>query len=453
VRGLDGSTVSIIGLGASGEAAARLAAYAGAHTYVSDLQVEPATSARAADLREHGVDVELGRHDLERVASSSLVVASPGIPTRSGILRDLQQRGVHWISEPELAFRFFRAPLIAVTGTNGKTTTAAMTAHLLEAGGRVVGLGGNIGAGLGPPASALAMLPVPPDWYVLEVSSFQLGAVERFRPDIGVVTNLAPDHLDRYETVDAYYADKAHLFDTADDSSRWVLDADPAVSRLAGSAMGIRYEVRLDGPVERGGFLVGDVLTVALGEGDERLATTTQLPVIGRHNVKNALMAALSARLAGAAPEAVSRGLRTFHALPHRLEPVGEKQSVTWVNDSKATNVAATRSALLSLDRTLVILLGGVDKGEDFRPLAEPMRGRVRAAVVYGAVRDRLAAEIGDATEVVTVDGSFEDAVGAALERALPGDVLLLSPATASFDMFDNYEARGRRFTELAQED
>jgi UDP-N-acetylmuramoylalanine--D-glutamate ligase len=161
----------------------------------------------------------------------------------------------------------------------------------------------------------------------------------------------------------------------------------------------------------------------------------------------------LSARLAGAAPEAVSRGLRTFHTLPHRLEPVGEKQSVTWVNDSKATNVAATRSALLSLDRTLVILLGGVDKGEDFRPLAEPMRGRVRAAVVYGAVRDRLAAEIGDATEVVTVDGSFEDAVGAALERALPGDVLLLSPATASFDMFDNYEARGRRFTELAQED
>jgi UDP-N-acetylmuramoylalanine--D-glutamate ligase len=429
VRGLDGRTVSIIGLGASGEAAARLAAHAGATTYVSDLQAEPSAAARAAELRDRG------------------------IPTRSGILRELRERGVRWISEPELAFRFFRAPLIAVTGTNGKTTTAAMTAHLLEASGLSVGLGGNIGAGLGPPASALAMRPVPPDWYVLEVSSYQLGAIERFRPDIGVLTNLAPDHLDRYEDVEAYYADKARLFDNADASSRWVLDADPAVDRLAGSAPGVRYRVLLEGPVDRGGYLADGVLTLALDGEPEPVASAGRLPVLGLHNAKNALMAAIAARLAGADPEAVTRGLRTFRPLPHRLERVAERGGVTWVNDSKATNVAATRSALSSLDGPLVVLLGGVDKGEDFSPLAEPLRARARAAIVYGAVRDRLTAEISDATEVVKVEGSFEDAVRAARARARAGDVLLLSPATASFDMFDNYEARGRRFTELSHED
>lgn len=401
--------------------------------------------------------MEWGGHDVERVAGADLVVVSPGIPPHAPVLRTLTDRGVGWISEPELAVRFHRGQLIAVTGTNGKTTTSVLLTHLLETAGHDVALGGNVGGGLAPAASDLILEDRPAQWWVLELSSFQLGAVDTLRPDIGVVTNLGPDHLDYYGDVAAYYADKARLFDNADADVRWVLPlGDSAVDGLAPDAPGRRYRFAHDPAEGAHAFVRDGVLTLRVDpDGDvdagveAPLVAAKDVPLLGRHNRVNALTAALAARLAGAPTDAVSDGLRSAEALPHRMAPVHEDGGVLWVNDSKATNVAATVSALESLERPVILLLGGKDKGEDFGPLRDAL-GRVRAAVVYGAAGPRIVRAVEGAVEIVPVDGDFADVVEAARSAARSGDVVLLSPACSSFDMFANYEERGRRFAELA---
>jgi len=389
------------------------------------------------------------------------VVVSPGIPPDAPVLRALRARGIGWISELEFAFRFFQGPLIAVTGTNGKTTTCALTAHLLEEGGVRVGLGGNIGAGLGPPASELARLDRPPDCYVVEASSFQLADVEYFRPDVGVVTNLAPDHLDRYADVEAYYGDKARLFDNATSDCRWILNGDQArVRSLPGRAPGVRHLFSLErlpahGEEEKGpwtsAYLRGDRLTlrIAPDEPEERLVEMEELSLLGRHNVSNALAAALAARLAGSGADRIAAGLRSFRPLPHRLEPVGERDGVLWINDSKATNVGAAASAIESVERPLVLLLGGKDKGEEYGRLAPAVGKGVRAVVAFGEAGRRIEEALGGHVPLLRVEGSFEEAVERAGSLARPGDAVLLAPACSSFDMFESYEERGRRFAEL----
>jgi UDP-N-acetylmuramoylalanine--D-glutamate ligase len=465
---LEGRKIAVLGLGASGLAAARLALSKGGEVYVSDRRADPEVATRADELRSLGAQVETGDHTVEELERADTVVVSPGIAPDTPVLRRLRAGGVRWISEPEFAFRFLPGALIAVTGTNGKTTTAALTAHLLRESGVEVGLGGNIGPGFGPPASALALLDPEPEWCVVEISSFQLAGIVDFCPDIGVVTNLAPDHLDRYPGVESYYADKARLFDTATPDSRWVLNGDdPAVEALAGEAPGERFHFALDPETRPGGplhaFLRDGALVLRLDTPEEEgsspgrspsettLARESRLPLLGRHNVANALAASLTATLAGAPAESIAQGLETFQALPHRLEPVGERNGVRWVNDSKATNVAATCGALESLPGPLVLLLGGKDKGEDLGPLRRALHDGVRGAVLYGEARRRLREELGGVVPLEVVEGSFEDAVGKAVEMTEPGDVLLLSPASSSFDMFESYEARGRRFRALAR--
>ena len=449
---LHGKRIAILGLGASGESAARLARHHGGDTYVSEARTDASTAARGAELRRSGVDVELGRHDLDRIAASELVVASPGIPTDSDILTALRARGVTWISEPEFAFRFLRSSLIGITGTNGKTTVAALTHHLLADDRRSVALGGNIGAGFGPPASTTAMLEPPAEWCVWELSSYQLGAIDELRVDIGVVTNLAPDHLDRYRTLDAYFADKARLFENADSDSIWVLRNQPEVRTLARQAPGHHYLVSWDPEPTSHAYVADGVMTLAWGARRETLVSPDETRLLGRHNYENALTAALTARLAGADLDDVRQKLTTFAPLAHRLEPIREAAGVLWVNDSKATNVAAASSAIRSLDRPLVVLLGGVDKGEDFRPLAALLRGRARGVVAYGDVRTRLAEELGEGTPLHVCAGAFEEVLAEADRLAEPGDAVLLSPATASFDMFLNYEERGAAFRRWVEE-
>jgi UDP-N-acetylmuramoylalanine--D-glutamate ligase len=399
-----------------------------------------------------GAAVELGRHDVERIARADTVVVSPGIPPDAPVLRALVERGVRWISEPEFAFRFFQGPLIAVTGTNGKTTTTALIAHLLREAGVDAAVGGNIGASLGPAASELALRDPRPAWFVVEMSSFQLADIERFRPDVGVVTNLAPDHLDRYPSVDAYYADKARLFDNADEHSKWVLNGDDqAVLELAGDAPGKRYLFSLQRP-DAAARVEDGALVLDVGVGVEALLRTAELGLLGAHNVANALAAALTARLAGAPAEALARGLRSARPLPHRLEPVADVNGVLWVNDSKATNVSAAVSAFESLTgRPLVALLGGKDKGEDFAPLMGALVGRARVAIVYGAAGDRIAASLAGFDRVRRVRDGFDAAVAAARAEARRGDIVVLSPACSSFDEFTSYEERGRRFAALAR--
>jgi UDP-N-acetylmuramoylalanine--D-glutamate ligase len=451
---LEGQVVAVIGLGASGRAAAHLALMKGGQVYVSDSRADAQAPAGGAELRALGAEVEWGRHDVDRVARADLVVVSPGIPPDAPVLRALAERGVRWISEPELAFRFFDGPLIAVTGTNGKTTTTLLVAHLLEEAGFRAAVGGNVGGGLAPAASELALRPDPPDWYVLEMSSFQLAGIERMRPDIGVVTNLSPDHLDRYDDVAAYYADKARIFANADDASVWVLPAgDPVVDAWAGKPKGRRYGFAANAREGAHAFVSGSALTLRLADAKTaRLLDASELPLLGAHNRLNALAAALTAHLAGGAAGDIARGLRSARPLPHRLEPVAQGGDVLWVNDSKATNLAATRSALESLTRPVVLLLGGKDKGEDFRDLAPLLRDRARAVVAFGAAGPRIVEELRGAASIELVGGNLREVVQVASGLARPGDVVLLSPACSSFDMFSGYEERGRRFAALARE-
>jgi UDP-N-acetylmuramoylalanine--D-glutamate ligase len=473
--------VSIIGLGASGLAAAHLALERGRKVYVSDISTDAGAAARARELGALGADVQLGAHDLDRIAASELVVVSPGIRPDTPVLEGLRARGVRWISEPEFAVRFHQGSLIAVTGTNGKTTTATLTAHLMREAGLDVGLGGNVGGGIAPAASELARRTPPHAWWVLEMSSFQLGGTDLFSPDIGVLTNLAPDHLDWYPDVESYFADKARMFRNGTPASRWVVNGDdPEALALGRRASGELHLFTAGGPAEAGAgpseghtsaYVKDGVLTLNVSrargdrgisgrrESEEPLVPRSDLRLVGEQNVMNALAAALAARLAGAEAGRIRAGLATFAPLPHRLEPLGERDGVLWINDSKATNVASTLAAVRSLDRPLVLLLGGKDKGEDFRPLAAPLIGKVRAAIAYGQVGERIARELsegiasgGGATPdpvIVRVDAGFDAAVAAGASLARLGDALLLAPATSSQDEFKNYEERGRRFADL----
>ena len=482
--------VSIIGLGASGLAAAHLALERGRKVYVSDISTDVGAAARARELGALGADVELGAHDLDRIAASELVVVSPGIRPNSPVLEGLRGRGVRWISEPEFAVRFHKGSLIAVTGTNGKTTTATLTAHLMREAGLDVGLGGNVGGGIAPAASDLARRTPPHAWWVLEMSSFQLAGTELFSPDIGVLTNLAPDHLDWYPDVASYFADKARMFRNGKPTSRWVVNGDDAEAVAlgrrasgelhlfsAGDGRSASVESREWAGREEGhvsAFVKDGVLTLSIPRAsagrasadgapaaralEEPLLPREELRLVGEQNIMNALAAALAARLAGAEAGGIRQGLTTFAPLPHRLEPMGERDGVLWINDSKATNVASTLAAVRSLDRTVVLLLGGKDKAEDFRPLAGALPGKVRAAVVYGQAAERIARELSEgltevpstsAPMVARVDEGFDAAVALGASLARPGDALLLAPACSSYDEFKNYEERGRRFGEL----
>jgi len=412
-----------------------------------------------------GAGVELGGHALAPLVAADTVVASPGIPPDSPVLSDLRARGVGWVSEPDFASRFLSSPLIVVTGTNGKTTTAALAAHLLSAAGLSAALGGNVGGAMGPPAASLAALEPPPARIVLELSSFQLAGVRGLRPSVGVMTNLAADHMDRYGSLAAYYRDKRRLFERGDESTTWVLNADdPQVLEMSRGAPGTRLNFSLEGPARPGAWLDGRKLLIDLdgtahasGEagGPEQVAEAGDVRPAGRHNQANALAALLAAVAAGADPRAAAAAFSTFPSLPHRLETVGTVGGVRWVNDSKATNMAAVRSALAGTDGDVVLLLGGQDKGEDFRELVPALLNKARVVLAYGAVRDRAAAEIesmaGDGVDVRTAHGTFEDVVAEARALARPGETLLLSPACASFDMFANYEERGDAFRALAR--
>jgi UDP-N-acetylmuramoylalanine--D-glutamate ligase len=326
-----------------------------------------------------------------------------------------------------------------VTGTNGKTTTTALVAHLFQAAGFASLAAGNIGRAL----AEVALAGERPEWVALEISSFQLHDTHDLVPTIGAVTNLAPDHLDRYPTLEEYYADKDRLYHNARSESRWVLNGEDAeVERrsatVAGTRRWFRVRGRADGWYDREG---GRLML-----GAEPVLARAELPLLGDHNVANALCAALIAHNAGASITQVAAGLRTFGALPHRMEPVRTVGDVLWINDSKATNVASTRVAVEAMERPFVLLLGGRHKGEPYGALAGAAAGRCRAVVAFGESRDLVVQDLGAKLPVVRAGADFGQVLAEARRLARPGDVVLLSPACSSYDMFRNYEDRGAQF-------
>lgn len=444
--------IAVIGMGKSGTAVATLLARAGAAVYASDAGSGPAITATAAALAERGVSADVGQHDVARIGRASLVVASPGVPPASAALAAARDASVPIVSEVEIALRFLPdARYIAVTGTNGKTTTTALAGAMLAALGRRTVTAGNIGT----PLAELPLRDEPPEWIALEMSSFQLHDTPSVMPVVGVLTNLSPNHLDRYATLDEYYADKALLFRNARADSTWVWNADDADSRrLVSGVAGSHYTFSVLSTAEAYFDRTRDLLVVL----DEPLMARRDLPLLGDHNVANALAAALAVMLADdqhatpAARQAMSRALQHFRALEHRNEPVGELAGVLWINDSKSTSVAATDVALRAMTRPTVLLLGGRHKGEPYTALAGELARTVRAVIAYGEAALLIERDLGGLVPVERLGSSFTQVVQRARDLARPGDAVLLSPACSSYDMFANYEERGAAFKRLVRD-
>lgn len=436
--------MAVVGLARTGVAVTRWLAAQGVRVYASDAAEAPSLREAARSLGGDRVTTELGRHDLERIRRAVAVVVSPGVPPAAPPVVAARGAGVPVLAELDLAARALAGTkLTVVTGTNGKSTTTALIGHLLSRAGHDVAVAGNIGR----PLIEIASVTPAPAWAAVEASSFQLHDSPRLDPAIGVVTNLAPDHLDRYGSVEEYYADKQQLFRNASPRSVWILNGDDeAVERLAGEAPGVRRRFSLARRAD--GWM--DPATGWLMLGQERLFLRERFPLLGEHNVANALAAALAAQAAGVPSAVIAEGLASFRGLPHRLEPIREVGGVLWINDSKATNVASTLVALRAMTRPFVLIAGGRPKGEGFESLAEPLRDRCRGVVAYGEAAGGLAAGLSGPAPVEIVP-RFADAVARARSLARPGDVVLLSPACASFDQFANYEERGETFRRLAE--
>ena len=462
-RGRPAGEVAVVGLGRSGGAVAALLARDGHRVYASDAGTGDGAQAAARVLAPLGVDLQLGGHDLARIAAAALVVASPGVPPTAAPLAAARVAGVPTVGEVEIALHYLPAlRYVAITGTNGKTTTTAFAGQLLRALGHDAVDAGNIGT----PLASLAVAGRPPSWAALELSSFQLHDTPSVDPTVGVVTNLSPDHLDRYPSLDAYYADKARLFANAHAGSRWVLNGDDpevlALHRRLGAGApdplpGETLTFSLDDPAAAAHL---DRAAGALVLFGEPLLRRAELPLLGDHNVANALAAALAVMAADPAHRtpgarlALAGALRGFRALAHRMEPVGTFDGVEWINDSKATNVSSTHVALEGMTRPYVLLLGGRHKGEPYTALAEPFRRHGRVVLAFGEAAAEVERDLGGLVPVERVDtSSFADVMARARALARAGDAVLLSPACSSFDMFRNYEERGVAFRRLAAGD
>ncbi|MDP8988837.1 MAG: UDP-N-acetylmuramoyl-L-alanine--D-glutamate ligase [Acidobacteriota bacterium] len=426
---LAGTRVVVVGMARSGVAAVELLREKGARVRAVDqhptsAEVEPQTEASFAD--------------------AELIVLSPGVLPDLAVLDGARQRGVRVIGDLELASWFLEGDIIGITGANGKTTTTALTGHILKESGIPVQVGGNIGT---PPA-ALVKTSRPGQWNVLELSSFQLETTDTFRAHIGAALNVTPDHLDRHGTLERYADAKGRLFieQTRDDYK--VLNADdPICERYARRGEGTVVWFSSTREVSPGVFLAnGEVVLHGTG-----VIKTSEIPLRGLHNIENTMAAAAMASLAGATHAQIRAAVMTFPGVEHRLEFVRRLAGVDWYNDSKATNVDATLKAIAAFDGGLWVILGGKDKNNDYSPLAAPLRAKANGALLIGAAADKIAAQLHGKVPLLRC-GNLEAAVAEAHARAKSGDTVLLAPACASFDQFENFEHRGREFKRLVQQ-
>jgi UDP-N-acetylmuramoylalanine--D-glutamate ligase len=428
----------VIGFGRTGRAVARVLAGHGVTVRVADGQDAARLGIDPVDWP--GVDLRLGDESPALLDGVDLVVPSPGVSRRAPLLMDAVRRGIAVRAEVEVASRLLDCPLIGITGTNGKSTTTTLVGHALGRAGRRTFVGGNLGRPL-----VLAVAD-PPEVAVAEVSSFQLEWVDRFRPHVGCLLNVTPDHLDRHADFAEYRDAKARLFAAQAPGDWAVLNRDDPeclglASRLAARVLTVGTE-----PVDIGAMVEGDAVVLRLPDAAEERYPLGRTRLTGRHNVDNILAAVAVARLAGAPAPAVQAAIDEVEPLPHRLALVAERDGVRWYDDSKATNVGATVKSLESFTEPVVLLAGGVDKGGDYAPLARAARGRVRRALVFGVGRERLATALEAGEVAVERVADLPAAVATAATTARPGDVVLLAPACASFDMFTDYAARGRAF-------
>ena len=441
---LTGKRVLVVGLARTGVVVSLFSAGYGATVTATDERPASELAETAARLGAAGISLELGGHIAATFLNQDLVVVSPGVSSKLPGLEDARKRGIPVWSEIELAWRFLRGKLVAITGSNGKTTTTSLVAHILQTAKIPVLVGGNIGVPLLSRVESSTDATVT----VAEISSFQLETIEAFRPEIGVLLNITPDHLDRHATFDEYARAKMRMFENQIERDAAILNADdPEITRRMPSRPHIYWFSRQK-RVATGAFVRDDQIIFRHEGFEAPLARRDQIPLRGLHNLENVLAACSAAYLAGADPAAIAAGVKTFQGVEHRLEFVAEIRGVSYYNDSKATNVDAALKAIEAFPGRLIVILGGKDKGNPYAPLREPLRARARLALLIGAAAEKIAAELGGGVPV-EIAGTIDRAVSLAAEQAQPGDVVLLAPACSSFDQFENYEHRGRAFKEL----
>jgi UDP-N-acetylmuramoylalanine--D-glutamate ligase len=444
---LRGKRVLVVGLARTGVATALFCAARGAVVTATDMRSEKEIGEGVAKLRLAGVALSLGGHDEAILSGQDLLIPSPGVPADAPLLLAARAMQLTIWSEIELAYRFLRGRLIGITGSNGKTTTTSLVEHVLRNAGFPTVLAGNIGTPLIACVEAMRDNTVS----VAELSSFQLEWIDQFRPDISVFLNLTPDHLDRHHTLQAYAAAKARIFENQNRQDAAVLNADdPATAPHAPSSPQLFWFSR-QRRLEQGAYLSGDQIMFRRNGREETILQRADIPLVGAHNLENVLAAVAATRLAGAEPAAIARGVKSFVGVEHRLEFIAEIDGVRYYNDSKATNVDATLKALDAFSGRILVILGGKDKGSDYTPLQKLLREKGVLALLIGAAAGKIEAQIGGSVAIDRAE-TLDRAVEIASHAARPGDVVLLAPACASFDQFQNYEHRGRVFKELVHQ-
>jgi len=444
---LKGKKVLVVGLGKSGLAAALFLRHHGAQVTVSDTRSAEALAKDIPALLDEGIMVETGGHGLLTFRRQDLIVVSPGVPLDTPELVQVKGFGLPVIGELELAARFLKGRSIAITGSNGKTTTTALVGEILTASGQPTLVGGNIGI----PVVALIDKSSDESWSVLEVSSFQLESTVEFRPAIAVILNITPDHLDRHGSFENYARAKERIFAAQTAADSLVLNADNL--RTADSAVRSAanvYWFSIEHPVTQGAWLEEGyaVYRSAPNAEIEKIVPLSGIPLKGAHNVENVLAAICAARLAGDSAEVIGKVIQDFHAVEHRLEYVATRNGVDFYNDSKATNVDATAKALAAFSSGIHLILGGKDKGSDYTLLGPLLKERVKAVYTIGSAANKIETQLRGVVSLHSCE-TLAKAVRAASSAASTGDVVLLAPACSSFDQFDSYEHRGRVFKEL----
>ena len=433
----------VLGLARTGRECAKFLVNQGASVLVSDLHPEPELKQEIEALNGLSIEYYLGGEERKWLQGVDLLIPSPGVAASNLLLQEAQARDIPILSEIEIAYRFLHAPLVAITGTNGKSTTTTLVGEIFKANGTKVFVGGNIGAPL------IGFVSDRWEWGVAEISSFQLEWVEAFRPKIAVLLNLTEDHLDRYADFAAYCRAKERIFAAQKNDDVAVLNRDdPLVwemrRRIAARVVSFGFSEAREGV-----FATADEIIWRDASKEEKFPLR-RVKIQGVHNVENMMAAIAVAKTAGIPREAIQKTLEEFSGLEHRLEFVREINGVRYYNDSKGTNVGAVAKSLASFSAPVILLAGGVDKGGDYAPLGDEIKRKVHRLVLFGAAKNRIAKALGGLTETVSVD-SLDAAVRDAAERARPGDVVLLSPACSSFDMFKNYAERGKAFKNLVR--
>jgi len=443
---LNNKRVLVVGLGRSGVASALFLKSKGARVTVSDAKSEEQLREEIPALLDQGITVETGGHGERTFQNQDLIVVSPGVPVDAEPIMQARALGQNVIGEIELAAEFLQGEIVAITGSNGKTTTTTLLGKILATAGLKTLVGGNIGT----PAISLVAQSAPETVTVLEVSSFQLETIRGFRPKIAVVLNVTPDHLDRHRTFAAYVDAKSRLFENQQSPDFAVLNADdPTCVELAGRTRAQVFWFSRKHEVEQGSFVRAGEVVVRRAGSEQEVMPISEIPLKGAHNLENVLAAVCASALMGSAVGKIRSAVRDFKAVEHRLEYVATVRGVEYYNDSKATNVDATIKALESFPSKIHLILGGRDKGSDYTLLNDLLRERVKCVYTIGTAAEKIQSQI-KAAKVVP-SGTMETAVKQASTSAQAGDIVLLAPACASFDQFQNYEHRGGVFKDLVR--